>query len=108
MTTDCFWAAAGVTASSAASEPVRARTRARRARFSMDASLLEVGDGSRASGPSLLGHEAAVDDHLRPGHERRLVGGEEEGGVRDVPGLADAAERDPGLELGPQRVGEIR
>jgi hypothetical protein len=55
----------------------------------------------------LLGHEAAVHDHLRAGHEARLVGGEEEGGVSDVPRLADAAQRDAGLELGPQLVVEV-
>ncbi len=63
---------------------------------------------SGSSGTSSLGHESAVDDHLRPRHERRLVGGEEQRGVRDVARLADPSEGDSGLELRPQRVVEIR
>src|SRR5215470_2700684 len=97
MTTVCFWAAAGGTA--AASSAVAAiRARALRANVDMKASMRS----------GLLRHEAAVDDHLGSGHEGRFVGGEEQSGVRDVAGLSDPAQRDAGLELGPQRVVEVR
>src|SRR5213594_3987877 len=57
-------------------------------------------------GDSLPGGEA-VDDQLRARHERGLVAGQEQGDVGDLPRLRDPPERDAGLELFPDRVGEI-
>src|SRR5215470_15250711 len=59
-------------------------------------------------GGSLPGGEAAVDDQLRPGHERRFVARQEQGDVRDLARLRDAPERNAGLELLADRVGQIR
>src|SRR6187401_3759324 len=98
MTTVCFWAAAGLATESTSSARIRAR--APRERVSMKRLL---GVGVEAS----LGHEAAVHDHLGSGHEGGFIGGEEERGIRDVAGLADPPQRDPGLELGTQCVVEV-
>src|SRR5207244_11903024 len=57
---------------------------------------------------TLLGHEAAVDNHLGARHERRLVRRQEEGGVSDISGLADAAQRYARVELGSKRGREVR
>src|SRR6267142_448695 len=58
-------------------------------------------------GDPLPGGEAAVDDQLRARHERGLVAGQEQDDVGDLPRLRDPPERDAGLELFPDRVGEI-
>src|SRR5437762_1899563 len=97
MTTVCFWARAGpaVRTRDAPSASMRIRR--------VMGDLLD-----EESNRFLLGHEAAVHDHLRPGHERGFVRGQEEGGVRDLARLADAPERDARLELRAQLVGEVR
>src|SRR3970282_515458 len=95
MTTVCFWASAGPANSAASSAAARARQAARRARISIQTSLT-WGEGVSC----LLRHEAAVHDHFGSGHEGRFVRGEEERGIGDVPRLADAPQRDTGLELG--------
>src|SRR5215472_17866224 len=59
-------------------------------------------------GGSLPGGEAAVDDQLRARHERGLVARQEQGDVGDLARLRDAPERDPGLELLADRVGQVR
>src|SRR6266508_4587275 len=59
-------------------------------------------DSFEPSRPASLRHEAAVHDHLRTGHERGLVRGQEERGVGDLARLADAPQRDRRLELRPQ------
>src|SRR6266511_6481556 len=59
-------------------------------------------DSFEPSRPASLRHEAAVHDHLRAGHERGLVRGQEERGVDDLARLADAPQRDRCLELRPQ------
>src|SRR5438046_3118733 len=39
--------------------------------------------------------QAAIDDQFRSGHEAGIVAREEQGCLRDVPGLAETMERDP-------------
>src|SRR5215831_4598098 len=111
-TTDCFWARAGAApAPRAERATARARAAARSVRRFIEASFdvwvvraVAPRDGRRGAS---LRHEAAVDDHLRPRHERRLVGGEEERGAGDVPGLTDAPEGNRRLELRPELVVEV-
>src|SRR5688572_1383462 len=57
---------------------------------------------------SSAGREATVRHDLGAGDEGRLVAGQEQGDVGDLPGLGDAAERDARLELLADGVGEIR
>src|SRR6266542_4680206 len=59
-------------------------------------------DSFEPSRPASLRHEAAVHAHLRAGHERGLVRGQEERGVDDLARLAVAPQRDRRLELRPQ------
>ena len=54
-----------------------------------------------------MGREAAVDDDGGAGDERRLVGGQEEHGARDLTGFADAADRVRGGVLAPQVIGAV-
>src|SRR5439155_13005307 len=62
--------------------------------------------GSMAGG-SLPGGEAAVDDQLRARHERGLVARQEQGDIGDLARLRDPPERDAGLELLADRVGQV-
>src|ERR671935_33036 len=64
--------------------------------------------GARATVAISAGREAAVDDQLGAGHERRLVAGEEQRDVGDLARLRDPAERNAGLELLPNGVREVR
>src|SRR3989454_13498 len=57
---------------------------------------------------SSAGREAAVDDQLGPGHERGVVARQEERHRRDLARPGDPTERDPGLELLADRLGEVR
>src|SRR6266545_8396760 len=121
MTTVCFWARAGPAARPAASTRAEVRPTARSMRRIIGASLdLLASDGGapapatscgspcltwdsfEPSRPASLRHEAAVHDHLRAGHERGFVRGQEERGVGDLARLADAPQRDRRLELRPQ------
>src|SRR5580765_7979245 len=63
--------------------------------------------GSMSEDP-LSGGEAAVDDQLRPCHERGLVARQEQRDIGDLARLSDPPERDARLELLPDRVGEVR
>src|SRR6266542_4354795 len=113
MTTVCFCASAGPAARAASATAPAMRTAAR----SMPCIIKDLLEGGSVVPlePStepfrrvLLGHEAPVHDHLRPGHERGLLRGQEERGVGDLARPADASEGDARLELRPQLVGEVR
>src|SRR5689334_22445275 len=71
----------------------------------------DVGYGERAATTRAVtgsaGREAAVHDELGARHERRLVAGQEQRDVRDLARLSDTAERNAGLELLADGVGEI-
>src|SRR2546427_10495703 len=56
---------------------------------------------------SSAGREAAVDDQLGACHERGVVARQEERHRRDLARPGDPTERDPGLELLAERVGEV-
>src|SRR5687768_7553790 len=58
----------------------------------------------RLFGRDVGGADAAVDDELLAGHERRLVGGQEQGGVGDLRGLAEAADGHVHQPAGPLGV----
>src|SRR2546425_10510933 len=82
-------------------------TAARRRRASGGAIVEEEPRATPGAWPS-ASRESPVHDQLGPGHVRRVVAGEEQRDAGDLAGLGDAAQRDPGLELLPQRLGEIR
>src|ERR1700704_5358269 len=69
--------------------------------------MMTTRTGSMGGG-SLSGGEATVDDQLRARHERRFVARQEQRDVGDLARLRDPSERDPGLELLADRVGQIR
>src|SRR5581483_1474527 len=54
---------------------------------------VDAGDGAFRDVQHDAERRAAVDDEVRPGHVRGLVGGEEEHRVGDLDGLSEAAER---------------